>query len=207
VSSAALRRAPYQRQPEEHLTCHDAPTKTPWVRGLSVPVYALGDQVPEIDPTAFVHPDAVVIGLVHIDSEATVWPGVVLRGDYGQIFVGARSSVQDGTVVHATPDLPTRIGTGCVVGHIAHLEGCTIEDGALVGSGSVVLHRAVVGRGALVGAGAVVPNGMVVPPLAMALGVPAKIRPDAIAEGAHEFAAAMYVENGRRYRADLRRVD
>jgi carbonic anhydrase/acetyltransferase-like protein (isoleucine patch superfamily) len=172
-----------------------------------VPVYALGDRVPVIDPSAFVHPDAVVIGDVHIASEASVWPGAVLRGDYGSIFVGARTSVQDGTVVHAIPDLPTRIGAGCVIGHITHLEGCTIEDDALVGSGSVVLHRAVVGRGALVGAGAVVPNDMVVPPLAMALGVPAKIRPDAVPEGAQAFAAAVYVDNGRRYREELRRID
>ena len=172
-----------------------------------MPVYALGDRVPVIDPSAFVHPDAVVIGSVHIEAEATVWPGAVLRGDYGDIFVGARTSVQDGTVVHATPDLPTRIGAGCVVGHIAHLEGCTIEDDALVGSGSVVLHRAVVGTGALVGAGAVVPNDMTVPPRAMALGVPAKIRPDAVPEGAHALAAKMYVANGRRYRDELRQID
>jgi carbonic anhydrase/acetyltransferase-like protein (isoleucine patch superfamily) len=172
-----------------------------------VPVYALGDQVPVIDPSAFVHPDAVVIGDVHIESEATVWPGAVLRGDYGQIFVGSRTSVQDGTVVHATPHQPTRIGADCVVGHIAHLEGCTIEDHALVGSGAVVLHRAVVGQGALVGAGAVVPNDMVVPPLAMALGVPAKIRPDALPEGAHAIAVAAYVDNGHRYREQLRRID
>jgi len=177
------------------------------VEGVSVPVYALGDRVPEIHPSAFVHPDAVVIGSVHVDSEATVWPGAVLRGDYGQIFVGARSSVQDGTVIHATPDLPTRVGADCVVGHIAHLEGCTIEDGALVGSGSVVLHRAVVGRGAIVGAGAVVSNGTIVPPRAMALGVPARIRPDAVAEGFSDVAVRNYVENGRRYRDELRRID
>src|SRR5436305_11662770 len=152
---------------------------------VAVPVFALGERVPDIDPSAFVHPDAVVIGNVHIGPEATVWPGAVLRGDYGEIYVGARTSVQDGTIVHATAEHPTRIGAECVIGHIAHLEGCTIEDGALVGSGSVVLHRAVVRAGALVGAGAVVPNGMEVPARAMALGIPAKIRPDALAEGAH----------------------
>src|SRR5436305_1728643 len=81
-------------------------------KGVSVAVYALGNRVPEIDPSAFVHPDAVVIGMVHIGSEATVWPGAVLRGDFGQIYVGARTSVQDGTAVHATPDLPTRLGAG-----------------------------------------------------------------------------------------------
>jgi carbonic anhydrase/acetyltransferase-like protein (isoleucine patch superfamily) len=171
-----------------------------------VPVYALGDRVPEIDPSAFVHPDAVVIGKVHIGSQASIWPGAVLRGDYGEIFVGARTSVQDGTVVHAIPDPPTRIGAECVIGHIAHLEGCTIEDRALVGSGAVVLHGAVVRTGALVGAGAVVSPGTEVPEYAMALGVPATIKPDAVAKGAHDHAVQMYVHNGARYREQLRRI-
>ena len=174
---------------------------------VKVPIFALGERVPEIDPSAFVHPDAVVIGKVYIGAEATVWPGAVLRGDYGEIFVGARTSVQDGTVVHATAEHPTRIGADCVIGHIAHLEGCTIEDRSLVGSGSVVLHRAVVRSGGLVGAGAVVPNGMEVPARAMALGIPAKIRPDAVPEGAQALAAAVYVDNGHRYRKELRRID
>lgn len=172
-----------------------------------MPIFALGDRTPTIDPTAFVHPEAVVIGSVTIEAEATVWPGAVLRGDYGEIFVGARTSVQDGTVVHATEDHPTRIGAECVIGHIAHLEGCTIEDGALIGSGSVVLHRAVIRSGALVGAGAVVPNDMVVPSRAMALGVPAKIREDAVAPDAFRENVESYVANGKRYRADLRRLD
>jgi carbonic anhydrase/acetyltransferase-like protein (isoleucine patch superfamily) len=172
-----------------------------------VAVYALGDRVPQIDPSAFVHPEAVVIGNVTIGAEATIWPGAVLRGDYGDIVVGARTSVQDGTVVHATPLTPTVIGAECVIGHIAHLEGCTIEDRSLVGSGSVVLHRAVVRSGALVGAGAVVPNDVEVPAYAMALGVPARIRPDAVAEGAHDRAVRDYVDNGRRYRSELRRLD
>lgn len=170
-------------------------------------VYALGDRVPSIDPEAFVHPDAVVIGKVTIGPESTVWPGAVLRGDYGEIVVGARTSVQDGTVVHATPEHPTVIGSDCVVGHIAHLEGCTIEDGSLVGSGSVVLHRAVVRSGALVGANAVVPNDMEVPSGAMALGVPATIKPDAVKPGAFEHAVRRYVENGKRYARELRPLD
>lgn len=169
-------------------------------------VYALGDRVPDIDPSAFVHPDATVIGSVTIGPESTVWPGVVLRGDYGEIRVGARTSIQDGSVVHATARHATVIGDGCVVGHLAHLEGCTVEDDSLVGSGSVVLHRSVVGRGALVAAGAVVGNDVQVPPRAMALGVPARMRPEAVAEGAHAGAAARYVANGKRYRDELRRL-
>lgn len=171
-----------------------------------MPIYALADSEPVIDPEAFVHPDAVVIGAVVIGAEASIWPGAVLRGDYGTITVGARSSVQDGTVVHAGPGFPTVIGRGCVIGHVAHLEGCTIHDDALVGSGSVVLHHAVVERGATVGANAVVPNNMVVPSGALALGVPAKIRLGASSLEVIQVSADEYVNNCRRYRRDLRRL-
>ncbi|MBS2535657.1 gamma carbonic anhydrase family protein [Catenulispora sp. NF23] len=170
-------------------------------------VYAIGDAVPEIHPDAYIHPDATVIGQVSVGAGSTVWPGAVLRGDYGRITVGDRTSIQDGTVVHATETLPTVIGSDCVVGHIAHLEGCVVEDGCLIGSGSVVLHRAVVRTGALVGANAVVSNGVEVPSRAMALGVPAKIRENAVAEGSFDDAVARYVANGKRYRQELRRVD
>ena len=172
-----------------------------------MPVYALGDRSPTVDPDAYVHPDATVVGDVHLAAGASVWPGAVLRGDYGTITVGERTSIQDGTVVHATADKPTTIGADCVVGHLAHLEGCTVEDRCLVGSGSVVLHDAVVRSGALVGAGALVGNRTEVPAHAMALGVPARMRLDAVPDGVFADAVAMYVENARTYRAQLRRLD
>jgi carbonic anhydrase/acetyltransferase-like protein (isoleucine patch superfamily) len=121
--------------------------------------------------------------------------------------VGAQTSIQDGTVIHATLVEDTLIGERCVVGHNAHLEGCVVEDGSLVGSGSVVLNGATVRSGALVGAGALVPPGTEVPALAMALGVPAKIREDALREGAFALNAEVYVERARRYRNELRRLD
>jgi carbonic anhydrase/acetyltransferase-like protein (isoleucine patch superfamily) len=170
-------------------------------------IYALGDVEPTIDPTAYVHPDATVIGDVTLGPGTTVWPQAVLRGDYGIIRVGARTSVQDGAVLHTTPITPTVVGDDVVIGHLAHLECCTVYDGALIGTGSIVLHRAVIEAGALVGAGAVVPNGMVVPSGAMALGVPAKIRPDSVDVADTLRNAAEYVRNGERYRRDLRRVD
>ena len=172
-----------------------------------MPIYRLGDLVPEIHPEAFVHPEAVVIGDVTIGSEATVWPQAVLRGDYGRIVIGERSSVQDGTVIHAGPHFPTLVGSGCVIGHLAHLEGCTMEDESLVGSGSVVLHWAVVGTGATVGANAVVPNRMEVPPGALAVGVPAQIRPDKSNRRLIQLSAREYVDNGHRYRETLERLD
>jgi carbonic anhydrase/acetyltransferase-like protein (isoleucine patch superfamily) len=170
-------------------------------------IYALGDQVPEIHPDAYVHPDAVVIGNVVLGPEASVWPGAVLRGDDGWIRIGARTSVQDGSVLHCTAELPTIVGDDCVIGHIVHLEGCTVEDRALVGNGAVVLHRAVVRSGALVGSNAVVPAGMEVPSGAMALGVPARIREGSVTPEMISGPAWSYVQRAARYRRELRRIE
>jgi carbonic anhydrase/acetyltransferase-like protein (isoleucine patch superfamily) len=169
-----------------------------------MPIYALGDRTPQIDPEAFVHPDATVIGDVRIGRLSSVWPAAVLRGDYGTIIVGERTSIQDGAVVHAVAEFPTVVGSDCVIGHLAHLEGCTIHDGALVGSGSIVLHRAHVHTGATVGAGAVVTNDFTVPEDALAVGVPAKVRENASSRAMIEASAAVYVENTRRYQAELK---
>ena len=170
-------------------------------------IYRLGDLVPTIDPDAYVHPEAVVIGDVTIGPESTIWPTTVLRGDFGTITIGARSSIQDGTVIHAGPGFPTIVGNGCVIGHLAHLEGCTLEDDSLVGSGSVVLHHAIIGAGATVGANAVVPNRMEVPPGALAVGVPASVRPGKSSLALIQMSAAEYVSNGRRYKKHLVRVN
>lgn len=172
-----------------------------------MPVYALGEKVPVIDPTAFVHPDAVVIGDVRIGAESSIWPTAVLRGDHGSIVIGAQTSIQDGTVIHCTSELDTTVGDRCVVGHNAHLEGCAIGDDSLVGSGSVVLHGVHVGPHALVGAGAVVSPGTKVPSGARALGVPARITEGVIDEGAFAASVSVYVHNSHWYRKDLRRLD
>ena len=173
-----------------------------------MPIYALGDIEPTIHPEAFVHPDATVIGNVTIGAESSIWPQAVLRGDNGFIVVGERTSIQDGSVIHTTPFTPTVIGDDCVIGHLVHMESCTIESGALVGSGSIVLHGAMVRSEAIVGANAVVPNGMEVPSRAMALGVPATLKLDAVnPELMIQIGARSYVANGHRFRRDLRRLD
>lgn len=170
-------------------------------------VYALGDIEPDIDASAFIHPEATVIGSVVIGSESTVWPRAVLRGDDNTITVGAQSSIQDGAVVHCTLEDPTKIGDRCTIGHLAHLEGCTVHDGSLIGSGSIVLAGAVIGPNALVGAAAMVVGGTEVSPWSMALGVPARIRRNALEEGFSELNVTTYVERGRRFAAELRRLD
>jgi carbonic anhydrase/acetyltransferase-like protein (isoleucine patch superfamily) len=170
-------------------------------------VYALGDRVPQIHPSAYVHPLAVVIGDVVLGPESSVWPHAVIRADDNRISIGARTSVQDNAVLHCTSHLPTIVGDDVTLGHLCHLEGCTIEDRALVGVGAVVLHEAVVGRGSIVGANAVVRNGQVVPPLSMALGVPAVVREGVVAEDTNMINAIVYVERSRQFRETLRRID
>jgi len=170
-------------------------------------IYALGDLEPRIDPTAYVHPLAVVIGNVELGPEASVWPYAVLRGDDGLIRIGARSNVQDGAVIHCTPSYPTIVGDGVTIGHQAHLEGCTVLDGSLIGVGSVVMHDARIGPNALVGANATVTGGTVVPAQAMALGTPARIREDALDPDHNQRNAEIYAQRGHHYRAEQRRID
>lgn len=170
-------------------------------------IYALGDLVPDIHETAFVHPDATVIGRVTLGPGASVWPQAVIRGDYGSIVVGEGTNVQDGSVLHATADLDTLIGAEVVIGHLAHLEGCTVHDRSLIGVGSIILHRAVVEAGATVGAGAVVTNDTVVPAGALAVGIPAVVKPDRSHAELIGGLAAVYVDNAARYRRGLRRLD
>ena len=155
-------------------------------------LYALGDERPRIHPDAYIHPDAVLIGEVRVGPGSSIWPGVVIRADNGPILIGARTSVQDGAVVHTQLVRQTRIGDDCVIGHLAHLEGCQLEDLVLIGSGAVVLEGVVCRSGSLVGAGAVVPPGTEVPAGAMALGVPARIRENAVSPDSVKINADAY---------------
>jgi carbonic anhydrase/acetyltransferase-like protein (isoleucine patch superfamily) len=173
-----------------------------------LPVYALGSLEPVIDSAAYVHPDATVIGDVRIGPFASVWPQAVLRGDYGRIEIGERTSVQDGTVIHCTEYTPSVIGRECVIGHNVHIEGATIGDRCLIASGSVVLNGAVVEEGAILGAGGVVSFNGHIPARRMALGVPAKVREGyEVPEGAWLAVVQKYVENIEVFRGSLRRLD
>ena len=172
-----------------------------------MPIYALGSQEPTIADDAFIHPDAVIIGSVTIGPRSSVWPCAVLRGDEGEIRIGADTSVQDGCVVHTTPDIPTVVGDRCVIGHIVHLEACNIHDDVLVGNGSIVLHEVEVEPWSIVAANSVVLNGTRVPSGAIAVGSPAVIkegraRADVITQGVQA-----YIERAERFRNELRRLD
>lgn len=170
-------------------------------------IYALGGDEPRIHPTAFIHPQATVIGKVEIGAGSSVWPSAVLRGDHNVIRIGERTSIQDGSVLHVTAEHETVVGDRSVVGHLVHLEGCVIESGALVGNGSIVLHRAVVRTGAVVGSNAVVTNDTEVPSGGLALGVPAKIREGAADPAMIADAVEKYVERAVQYRSQMRRLD
>jgi carbonic anhydrase/acetyltransferase-like protein (isoleucine patch superfamily) len=156
---------------------------------------------PKIAATAFVAPTAVLIGDVEIGEESSIWFGTVLRGDNGPIRIGARTSIQDNSIIHVSNGKRTVIGDDCTIGHCAVLEDCTIENGALIGSNAVVLNDAVVGSKSLIGAGSVVAANARIPAAVVAVGSPAlvkkKVEGDAIWWVEH--AAPEYVALSRSY--------
>jgi carbonic anhydrase/acetyltransferase-like protein (isoleucine patch superfamily) len=130
---------------------------------------------PEIDPAAFVHDDAIVIGRVQLAPLFSVWPAAVIGADSELVRFGADCNVQDGAVLHADPGFPAIVGERVAIGHRAIVHGATVEDDCLIGMGAIVLNGARVGRGSLVGAGAVCKEGMVIPPNSVVLGVPGRV--------------------------------
>jgi carbonic anhydrase/acetyltransferase-like protein (isoleucine patch superfamily) len=156
---------------------------------------------PRIGQNVFIAPTAVIIGDVEIGDGASVWYGVVLRGDEGRIVIGRGSNVQDNAVIHTTPEIPTIVREEVTIGHGALLEGCTIEDGAVIGMGAIVLHAAVIGRQAMVAAGGVVTPGTIIPARVLAAGSPAVVKKDlsGAALGSVERSAKTYHELSANY--------
>lgn len=147
-----------------------------------------------IHESAWIHSSALVLGRVELSDDVSVWPMAVVRGDVEQIFVGARTNIQDGAVIHADPGFPAVIGSDCVIGHRAIVHGSKLDDGVLIGMGAILLNGVRVGRGSIVGAGAVVPEGMQIPPSSLVLGVPGRVVRDLT-----EAQRASIVENAARY--------
>jgi carbonic anhydrase/acetyltransferase-like protein (isoleucine patch superfamily) len=154
---------------------------------------------PFVDPTAYVDGSAQVIGDVHVGAESSVWMNVVIRGDVNHIRIGARTNVQDLTLVHVMREThPTVIGDNVTIGHSAVVHGCTIEDRCLIGMGAVLLNGCRIGTGSIVAAGALIPEGMVVPSGSMVMGMPAKVKRRLT--DAEDASIAWYADNYVQYR-------
>jgi gamma-carbonic anhydrase len=172
---------------------------------MSAVVRTFAGKRPQIAPGVFLAETCAVIGDVVIGEQSSIWYGTTLRGDVMPIRIGARTSVQDGTVVHVTSGFSgTEIGSDCTIGHSAIVHACTVEDFCLIGMGSIILDGARIGRGSLVGAGALVTPGKIIPPDSLVLGSPAKVvRP--VNDKEREqilYGAKHYVELARAYIAD-----
>ena len=172
-------------------------------------IFSLPGRIPRLHPSAFIAPSADVIGDVEVGEEASIWYGVVLRGDINRIVVGPRSNVQDNAVVHLADDYPAIIGSYVTVGHSAIVHACVIEDECLIGMGACVLDGAVIGARSIIGAGAVVKQGMVVPPGSMVLGTPGRIvrTLDLDTQKGLRYWAEKYVRVSREHRDEARLID
>jgi carbonic anhydrase/acetyltransferase-like protein (isoleucine patch superfamily) len=159
--------------------------------------------MPDIHPTAFVAPTAVIMGDVTLGEESSVWYTAVLRGDMAPIRIGARTNIQDATIVHVDEGVPCTIGDRVGVGHRVILHGCTVADECLIGMGSILLNGCVIGTGSVIAAGAVVPEGMEVPPGSLVMGVPGRVVRPVDAELARRIAGtwAHYVEQAKAHRS------
>lgn len=172
-------------------------------------LYALDGVAPQVAETAWVADSAQVMGRVELAADSSVWFGAIVRGDTESIRIGKASNIQDGSVLHADHGKPLVVGDNVTVGHQVMLHGCTIGDGSLIGIGAVVLNGAVIGKGCIVGAGALVTEGKVFEDGSMIIGSPAKAVRSLAPEqrDALLMSAAHYVENARRFKNGLRKID
>jgi carbonic anhydrase/acetyltransferase-like protein (isoleucine patch superfamily) len=167
-------------------------------------IYALGDVAPQIDPeVGYIAPNATLTGDIIVGPEVGIWYGVVARGDIETITIGARTNVQDNSVLHTDSGHPLVIGSNVTIGHAAIVHGCTIGDNTLIGMGATVLTGAVIGKNCLIGANALITEGKVIPDNSMVVGAPGKVIRQIDAEGEAKLAASAerYVKNAKRYAA------
>ena len=169
--------------------------------------YSLGDRKVVFQGDYWIADNAVVIGSVVLGNNASIWFNCVVRGDYDVITIGENSQLQDGCVLHVDPGHPLTLGTDVSVGHMAMLHGCTVGDGTLVGVKSVILNDAVIGKNCLIGAGALIPERKIIPDGSLVVGSPGQIVRQLTGDEIRflKTFASDYVENWKRYKADLRR--
>ena len=160
-------------------------------------------KTPNIHPSAFIAPNATVLGDVTVGAQSSFFFGAVARSEFVPIVIGERTNIQDNCVLHADPGLPMTIGSGVTVGHSAILHSCTVGDNSLIGMGAIVLNGAVIGENCIVAAGALVPQGMVVPDGSLVIGSPAKVRRELTENeiAANRRSAEGYVTEGAEYKA------
>jgi carbonic anhydrase/acetyltransferase-like protein (isoleucine patch superfamily) len=170
-------------------------------------IYQLDDVVPQIAASAWVADSASVIGRVRMDEGASVWYGAVLRGDNDLIRVGRNTNIQDGSVLHTDAGFPLTLGDHVTVGHQAMLHGCSVGDGTLIGIQAVVLNGARIGRKCIVGAGALVTKGKEFPDGSLIVGSPARLMRTLEPEQFEAHQAGHYVEQARRHRGGIKRID
>ena len=170
--------------------------------------FELGGRRPKVHPDAYIAPTAVLIGDVEVEAGASVWFGAVLRGDEAPIKIGEGANIQDNAVIHCAENLPTIIEKDASVGHSAQLEGCVVEQGALVGMGATMLQRSRLGKGSMLAAGAVLQEGQHIPPGHMAAGVPAAVKKQLDGSSNHWVGttAQHYKDRAVRYRASLKTI-
>ncbi|MGH8541859.1 MAG: gamma carbonic anhydrase family protein [Stenotrophobium sp.] len=171
-------------------------------------LYSLDPRTPRLSADSWVADNAILIGSVILERRASIWYGCVLRGDNDDLIVGENSNVQDGSVLHTDPGIKLRIGRDCTVGHMVMLHGCEIGDNTLVGIKSVILNRAKIGKNCIVGANSLVTEGKVFPDNSMIMGSPAKLVRELTSQEVqiNTLMAQHYVENAKRYRAKLQRL-
>lgn len=171
-------------------------------------IYSLDGAQPQVDPTAWIADSAQVIGKVELAADASIWFGVVIRGDTETIRIGEATNIQDGSVLHSDFGKPLTIGRQVTVGHKVMLHGCTVGDGSLIGIGAVVLNGARIGRNCIVGAGALVTEGKEFEDGSMILGSPAKAVKSLTAEQQAGLAlsAQHYVVNAQRFKTGLKKI-
>jgi carbonic anhydrase/acetyltransferase-like protein (isoleucine patch superfamily) len=168
-------------------------------------VYRLGDDSPLVAASAYVAPNATLVGKVILAEKSTVWFGATLRGDNETVSIGANSNVQDSAVLHTDPGFPLSIGVNVSIGHQAMMHGCTVGDGSLIGIQSIVLNGAIIGQGCLVGAGALITERKVFPDGCLIIGSPAKAIRELTTEERENLlkVAENYAERGAYYRTHL----
>jgi carbonic anhydrase/acetyltransferase-like protein (isoleucine patch superfamily) len=175
-----------------------------------MPIYELDGIAPRFDErgSAWIAPDATLVGRIRIGRDVSIWFGAVLRGDIEEISIGAGSNIQEHSMLHTDSGFPLTVGDHCTIGHRAILHGCTVGDGALIGMGAIVLNGARIGRNCLVGAGALVTEGKEFPDNSLILGAPAKVVRvlDEDALRGLRASAENYVRNGQRFRTGMKEV-